>query len=378
MKPLFQLLIFLLPTQLGRHFWPDWSYVYGLRVDFLSPAVFLTDIVAALFVISCFPKVRPPKKETLIFLAIFSLNLAFSGHPALSLYFWARAGFFLTVGFCVYRNKDKLKEAIRTPLFLAVGYSSAIAIFQFIKGGSVGGPLFLLGERTFSVSTPGIATIEFFGKNYLRAYSVFPHPNVLAGFTLLSLIYLAAFKKRSVALSSVYLLGFSAILLSFSRTTFVASAFVALLYATRKKLSVKRAGTVLVTLFALLSLLLLLATPSAKIRTKSISSRLATVPALRSAISTSPFFGVGLGGFMPTAGLREPPHNTFLLVFSELGIVGFAAFFLLVARLASRISTTRSLLLLGAFLVTGFADHYWLTLGQGRYLFVILMGTMYN
>ena len=45
------LLIFLLPFQLGRHFWPEVSFVYGLKIDYLSPIIFLTDLVLLSFLI---------------------------------------------------------------------------------------------------------------------------------------------------------------------------------------------------------------------------------------------------------------------------------------------------------------------------------------
>ena len=40
------LFLFLLaiPTQLGRHFWPEWSRVVGIRVDYLSPTLYLVDM----------------------------------------------------------------------------------------------------------------------------------------------------------------------------------------------------------------------------------------------------------------------------------------------------------------------------------------------
>src|SRR5579872_1357131 len=54
-KIIFYLFIFLLPTQFGKHFWLDFSYVLGQRVDYLSPTLYTTDIlVTALFLISLF------------------------------------------------------------------------------------------------------------------------------------------------------------------------------------------------------------------------------------------------------------------------------------------------------------------------------------
>ncbi|KKS80681.1 MAG: hypothetical protein UV56_C0012G0001, partial [Candidatus Woesebacteria bacterium GW2011_GWC1_43_10b] len=42
---IFRVLLFLLPLQIGKHFWPDWSLVFGIRVDYLSPVIYLTDIL---------------------------------------------------------------------------------------------------------------------------------------------------------------------------------------------------------------------------------------------------------------------------------------------------------------------------------------------
>ena len=42
---LFYLLVLLLPVQLGKYFWPDWSFVNGIRIDYLAPTIYLTDIL---------------------------------------------------------------------------------------------------------------------------------------------------------------------------------------------------------------------------------------------------------------------------------------------------------------------------------------------
>src|SRR4051812_29891213 len=45
---LYFLLLLLLPTQLGKHFWPPFAFVHGLRIDYLSPTVYLTDLLLLL------------------------------------------------------------------------------------------------------------------------------------------------------------------------------------------------------------------------------------------------------------------------------------------------------------------------------------------
>src|SRR3972149_3010131 len=44
-KILFFFLILLLPTQLGKHFFIPLSYLSGVRVDYLAPTVYLTDLI---------------------------------------------------------------------------------------------------------------------------------------------------------------------------------------------------------------------------------------------------------------------------------------------------------------------------------------------
>ena len=46
------LLIFLFPTQLALHFWPTEAFVFGIRVDFLAPAIYLSDLLVAMLLIS--------------------------------------------------------------------------------------------------------------------------------------------------------------------------------------------------------------------------------------------------------------------------------------------------------------------------------------
>src|SRR5580692_2023869 len=45
---LLSLFFLFLPTQLGKHFWPDFSIVSGIRIDYLSPIIYVTDILVVL------------------------------------------------------------------------------------------------------------------------------------------------------------------------------------------------------------------------------------------------------------------------------------------------------------------------------------------
>ena len=62
---LFKILVLLLPVQLSKHFWPLWSYISGIRLDYLSPVVYLTDILLFLLLsfwfIEKIAKTKPPE-----------------------------------------------------------------------------------------------------------------------------------------------------------------------------------------------------------------------------------------------------------------------------------------------------------------------------
>ena len=48
---LFYSIILFLPTQLGLHFWPEYSKVLGLRIDYLSPTIYMTDVLILLLIV---------------------------------------------------------------------------------------------------------------------------------------------------------------------------------------------------------------------------------------------------------------------------------------------------------------------------------------
>ena len=222
----FYLLLLLLPTQLGYHFWPEWSYVFGRRIDYLSPTVFLTDLLILLmlsnWVIAGFRKssylfigaqsltnvqhIRhgnsiPIKLIAYLFFVIFLIiNILFSLNASVAFYKWIKLTEFVLVATYIVRTKPD-KYTMLIVLAASALWSSTLAILQFSLAGSIGGPLWYLGERTFTIDTPGIARVPVcpvFSAGcqlVLRPYSTFPHPNALGG-------YLAVIFTMLVPLSS--------------------------------------------------------------------------------------------------------------------------------------------------------------------------------
>src|SRR5260221_424888 len=76
---LFTLFIVLLPVQLGLHFWPDWALVSGIRVDYLAPVIYLTDLIVIALLVVSFKDIKKINLSWIIAITIFALvNIYFA------------------------------------------------------------------------------------------------------------------------------------------------------------------------------------------------------------------------------------------------------------------------------------------------------------
>lgn len=393
----FLLLILLLPTQLGLHFWPNWASVFGIRVDYLAPTIYLTDILVIGILLSWGWENKRKSKFTIyhlpftiylligLFIYLLITSLLVAQNQDVAIYKLVKIIEFSLLGFYVYKTNPL--SIIHLPLTIALIYSSLIAWAQFLLGHTIGGPFWWLGERTFDVNTPGIALVNIGGQEYLRPYATFPHPNVLAGFLLIGLVFLLG--RNSKWEIGALILTFSALILAFSHNSWVAGIIVLFLVA----VPFLRERLVIITRLALVLLiiisLMLPFIPRIETASREVNQRLELAKAAGAEIRDYPLTGVGLNNFivrLPEYGRQpaiswwlQPVHNIFLLVFAETGIVGFGVFiwflFFILKKLSIHPTKLPSILLAFlAILLTGAADHYWLTLQQGQLIFAIILG----
>lgn len=385
------LLLFLLPTQLALHFWPSWAFVFGIRVDFLAPAVYLTDILCLILIFANLRVYRKYLKYLLALLIFAVVNIFFSTSPPESVYKWIKI--FEMVGIGIHFAKS---NAGTTKIFKILFYSavlvSLVGIFQFVLGRNIGGVLYLLGERSFRIGTPGIALVQFSGQNFLRAYSTFSHPNSLAGYLGVILILFLDFKKKNIY---EYLGAFPIALgfvLTFSLTAFVGLAVVLLLkyVITEKKVFTKLSYIILFSSF-IFSLLLPVFAKRISLSNLGLEENLSQrfdLSYLSGKMITEKFLiGEGLNTFIVNiprfrstfsfSWLLQPVHNVPLLVFSETGIIGLITLFIVFYKLlkASLKENTLTITMIILFVVvTWVMDHYWFTLQQNILLVSILLG----
>ncbi|MFH1535571.1 MAG: O-antigen ligase family protein, partial [Patescibacteria group bacterium] len=230
----------------------------------------------------------------------------------------------------------------------------------------------ILGERTFSVSTPGIAKFDFYGRQFLRPYATFPHPNVLAAFILVVISILNKSK-------AVLFFGGIAIFLTMSRTAIFAGFMLAIFYLRKKWLF-------------LAGVLVLILSPILFIRFSSLANFDNLTILRRGELLGNawqiflkyPIFGVGLNNFIPAmAGnlitgpsrFLQPVHNIFLLALSETGLIGLIG---LISLIGLPIFRRPLLISWGIIIFLGMFDHYFLTLPQGYRLLFLVWGLSFS
>lgn len=404
---LFVLLVFLLPTQLGKHFWPNFAFINGLRIDYLSPTLYITDIVAILFIVSATKKFFT-SPTFVFFLLLLSLGIYLSVQPLSGWYSLLKLIEYVLLWNALLnflKGKDFLR-LLAFPLSFGIIFESILAIWQYIIQGSVGGFFYFFGERTFSASTPGIANASLYGQLILRPYGTFPHPNVLAAFLLFgcTLLFYKIFKEKNIFYKLFFiisfLLGSTALFFSLSRITIILWIFT-ILYLLIINLKIKKniriliAGiiTLVFTIgFFLISSHSFIRLENISLSDESVTQRIFLISRAWEMFKNSPLFGVGFANFLinlsqtPSSShvfLLQPVHNIFFLSLTETGVCCFFLsllfFYKTIKRLVVLIkkSTKKEYFLLGflflsQFFILGQLDHYFLTLQQGQLLTVII------
>jgi len=387
------LFFFFLPTQLGYFFWPAWSYFWGIKIDFLSPVIFLTDLILlALALVWFFDFFRLPHSlsfrenkawfwligGTMVF---FAINLLFSFLPALSGY---RALKWCQLAFLIGYFSVNFSPGLLIPLFFSLTLTVFLAWGQFLLQGSVQGIFWWVGERFFNSSTLGVAKMSLFGRLFVRPMAVFSHPNSLAGFMLIALIIFWFFKPFLAKKLGIFFyfglaLMSTVLVITFSGAVWLVIFLLVLAYLV-KNFSNRFLGLVLAGLF--FGVFVFLVGHFGLIEELSIRERLFLTRNAGQLFMERPLLGWGLGSFIPAqgqlgfsrAGLNfyQPVHNLFLLILAEAGLLGLfwlvywlTRWWFLVGRY------WRQLFLVIIFL--GFFDHYWLTLQQNFLLLGVVM-----
>jgi len=423
---LWYLLLLLLPVQIGRHFWPAQAFIFGIKIDYLSPTLYLTDLVIFLlllfWVFNLLSKPKPspifhwPTISFFLFPLALLLSTIVENFTLAGFYQTAKISQMALLAAFVATEIDIKRDLRKILFFLGIGifWQSILAIAQFFNQGSFG--LWLLGERNFGPQTPGISLVDLDGRQLLRPYGTFPHPNVLGGFLsiLLPGFLVASFsqKRKNLFAFIVLVLGYLALALTFSRSSWLVgfagslACFFAFWFSKPKSLlKIKRLEVIFAGLIVIVfSATLFFAWPYFWQRITSFNSTDSHSLILRSKLAdsaiamfkTSLFFGIGPARFLTllpqffafseTVRWLQPTHDIYLLILAENGFFGLIAFLIPILWLLARlIDKARNflvakvlLILLIGILFLGSVDHYFLTLQQGQLIFWLFLGLSFS
>ncbi len=341
------------------------KWQYGTMGLYLTEVLFLVICILQLIAwnkngsikISNLPTVRQAffrvdrKKLILIFsvwfLAIWSgLSVIWSLDKTVALYYWLMLLVGLALFFIVLNLKINFQRV--GLVFVASGLiQSILAIGQFFSQSVTANKwLGLAMHNPFDV---GASVVESHGF-WLRAYGGFQSPNILGGFLAVCLIMsVFLYTKASGWQKSFFF--FSLIIISaglfftFSRSAII-SAFVGLIifyfFAFKQKTSWRIFAPVLALIILSLvlvsfysSLIFARVTTQTNLEKLSVAQRLTAVNQSQDIIYSHVLSGVGLGNYTyylyeqnPNLAVNsyQPVHNLFLMIWSELGIVGLASF----------------------------------------------------
>jgi len=422
--------ILFLPTQLGRHFFLPFSYLSGVRIDYLAPTIYLTDILIILLIFFNLKTVLNffRNRKLLFVLGLLLLNVILSLSPFISMYQYIDILKWLAVFSIFLKIGKKYLKEIYLAFFFGSIFQLILVILQFVNKHSIQGFYWFLGERFLNLSLPGVAKASISGVEFLRPYGTFSHPNSMGGFYLLIYFFFLMIpninikniiwdlgnhqslrsenKNLNIKLIDAYMFREGGlfictllIFLSFSKISILTLLFLTTIYLllTTDKCKPCLLAKIIVLIIAGSIFLLSQNDP------QSLNNRIILLKNSWQIFLAHPFFGVGLGNYLIAQNklpmnfsyyFQQPVHNIFLLWLTETGIIiNGAIIWLMVypeldlrfgglAEWAKWLRIKKLLityyLLLITILITGSFDHYWLTLQQNFLLLAIIFSLLHS
>lgn len=408
------LLVLILPFQTRLIFFPGADS--GLEYERIS--LYASDILIVFLFSLCLigffgnkEKIEKPRAYWLVIAALdifVFISIFFAADWSLAIYHYALFLLGVALFFLILRVPyDKLTLYVFLALSLLI--QAVLGIFQFLYQGSPASKW--LGMAAHFPAESGISVIETvgadgIGERWLRAYGSFDHPNLLAAFLGVGLLFLLIFmlgkslRPKTLELNFCLVSSMTAalaLIFSFSRSAWLAlvagiAALLGYFVFVRDRINQMKI-LIFIFFFSLLA-----ATPfffynnlfetrisgTGRLEEKSISERERFLAEGRETIEENLFFGVGIGNYIgeQTAKLPgrpawtfEPVHNTFLLIWAEAGIFALFSFLIFISTLAVMSWEKKNignLSILASLVIMMLFDHFWWSLHFGILFFWLI------
>lgn len=395
--------ISLLPIQLGTYFFLPFSSISGVRIDYLAPNLYLTDMLSFFIIVLCIREIADQlkcviKNRFIQKIAIFGgllvlLNVSFAVAPYLALFRWGKVLQWLAI-FLAFRGLNLRVERVLTIVLMSLLVQLFLTTYQVVAGSSLQGIAYWLGERAMSLSTPGVPKVVLDGKEILRGFGTFSHPNIASGFALAWYAVSLFLPMKSGVKHAVIrwgMLGTTSlmVLLSFSKMNMSVLLLLTAYWVVRQTdmCVVCRWAKMAIPAFLWSIALMTQGDP------ESFEKRWYLAVSALDMIKTHPLFGVGAGNYLYAQFdyphsypyfFLQPVHNVFLLIGAEWGglilMTGMTLLWktkrVLIEKIKSSKNTSAVYTLLVVVVITGLGDHYWITAQQTFLLVPIFLGVL--
>ncbi len=375
---LFYLFIFLLPWQ------TRWIWHYGMLGDgdsqYLTFSLYATEVLLVLILILALIYKLLNRDWEIVFLNykvldFYILFLALLIVAAISIFFSPdqnAAWYYLLkmlegLGLlCLAINFKFRYLKLVGALILAGTIQSGLGIYQFFTQQVWASKWLGMAEQL--PQTLGVSVVETAGSRLLRAYGSLPHPNILAGFLVISFLLLvvslilARHQWEKIILwvcAPVILIG---LFFTFSKGAFlslsIAFFFLAIFIGfSRDATALRKLGALVligIITFSFLGIiyrgpLFTRINSQDRLEVKSQQERAQYLDQAKELLKNNWLTGVGLGNYTLALYNKDlskfpsysyqPVHNVYLLVAAELGIFGFIVLILIIIEAMRRIWT---------------------------------------
>lgn len=288
---------------------------------------------------------------------------------------------FALLGVVLTKQTGKqILQSIKLGLGVAFWMQFLFALLQFLTQKSLTGYL-PFGE--VALLSPQVAKGVFGNGMLLRLpYGTTLHPNILSGFMVISFflwrLLVPKHKTNTPQLLAVILM--CALTQSLGSILALAFGLILLVITRNDQVLIKLSRLAIITL-PLISYLIFLSPAAIQSPNPSVSRRAKLQQIARSMIANHPLSGVGWNNFTlyqeeygvisGSTRFLQPPHHVFLLLITELGIIGWMLIVLIV-RMIWKVSP-QFLPLMGVLVLSGSLDHYLLTINTGRMLCLLCL-----
>lgn len=373
---LFYAFVFLLPWQ------TRWIWHYGRLGEeisqYLTFSLYGSEIILfILLILTLYYRLKNPDEDShflnlkifnfyiliVLFFIVSTLSIFFAQDCQVAFYYLMKflEGFALLIFIINFKFSYK---KLGWTIVLAGFIQSVLAIFQFLTQKIWASKWLGLAEQLSG--SGGVSVVESAGFRWLRAYGSLPHPNVLAGFLAISLIVLVVLiilnnnKKANVFLWLFLPIMLAGLFFTFSKSgilAFVVGLFFIIVFAflsqdQKTKFVLSQILFVVLVVFGFLSLIyqdpvLTRWQGETRLELKSYTERTLYFAEAKDLLEKNWFHGVGLGNYTLSLYNQatdkepgwsyQPVHNVFVLLASEIGLVGFLIFILIIIEALHKI-----------------------------------------